>query len=164
MIADFGLSMSYFKPEEYHYSDVITLPYRPPELIITSEEKYDLRADLWSMSCVIAEMYLGIPVFGKYGYTTTGVLRSIFEITGGYSSYPHKPLSKKYERIFDNFTKDDLYKKSKIQTGKRNMERFYLIVEEITPVTDIFIRYVFDRVFLLFQSDRAHIEEIMERF
>ena len=31
--------------------------------MILGEDKYDCSIDMWSMGCVIAEMYLGVPIF-----------------------------------------------------------------------------------------------------
>jgi len=36
--------------------------YRAPELIL-GEEQYNCSIDMWSIGCVIAEMYLGVPLF-----------------------------------------------------------------------------------------------------
>jgi cyclin-dependent kinase 12/13 len=71
-IADFGLATSY-DPEDARpmTSQVITLWYRPPELLLGSTH-YGVGVDLWSVGCVLAELLLGEPVFP--GRTEVGYL------------------------------------------------------------------------------------------
>jgi len=61
-IADFGLA-NFFDPSKNHplTSRVVTLWYRPPELLLGSTH-YDAAVDLWSVGCVFAEMYRGKPI------------------------------------------------------------------------------------------------------
>lgn len=61
-IADFGLA-SYFGPTQKQplTSRVVTLWYRPPELILGSTN-YVESVDLWSVGCVFAELFLGKPI------------------------------------------------------------------------------------------------------
>jgi len=61
-IADFGLA-NYFDPSKKHplTSRVVTLWYRPPELLLGSTH-YDAAVDLWSVGCVFAEMFRGKPI------------------------------------------------------------------------------------------------------
>ncbi|RWW57611.1 hypothetical protein BHE74_00035583 [Ensete ventricosum] len=61
-IADFGLA-NILNPEEKQplTSRVVTLWYRPPELLLGSTD-YDASVDLWSVGCVFAELFLGKPI------------------------------------------------------------------------------------------------------
>jgi serine/threonine protein kinase len=61
-IADFGLA-NYFDPIKKHplTSRVVTLWYRPPELLLGSTH-YDAAVDLWSAGCVFAEMFRWKPI------------------------------------------------------------------------------------------------------
>lgn len=61
-IADFGLA--YFtrpKNREPLTSRVVTLWYRPPELLLGSTN-YGGEVDLWSAGCVFAELFMGRPI------------------------------------------------------------------------------------------------------
>ena len=62
-IADFGLATSY-DPENARpmTSQVITLWYRPPELLLGATH-YGVGVDLWSVGCILAELLLGEPIF-----------------------------------------------------------------------------------------------------
>ena len=61
-IADFGLA-SFFDPEQRHplTSRVVTLWYRPPELLLGATN-YGVSVDLWSAGCILAELYAGKPI------------------------------------------------------------------------------------------------------
>ncbi|KAG6527349.1 hypothetical protein ZIOFF_009448 [Zingiber officinale] len=61
-IADFGLA-SFFDPEQRLplTSRVVTLWYRPPELLLGATN-YGVSVDLWSAGCILAELYAGKPI------------------------------------------------------------------------------------------------------
>lgn len=56
-IADFGLARAHETACEDITLDVVTLEYRAPELLL-QYKKYDTRVDMWSIGCMIAELYL----------------------------------------------------------------------------------------------------------
>lgn len=47
---------------ERSVSYIVSRYYRAPELIL-GQEVYSYKIDLWSVGCIIAEMYLGHPLF-----------------------------------------------------------------------------------------------------
>lgn len=61
-MADFGLG-NFFKPGQKQplTSRVVTLWYRPPELLLGSNS-YEETVDLWSVGCVFAELFRGKPI------------------------------------------------------------------------------------------------------
>ncbi|CAJ1941092.1 unnamed protein product [Sphenostylis stenocarpa] len=61
-IADFGLA-SFFDPNQKHpmTSRVVTLWYRPPELLLGATD-YGVGVDLWSAGCILAELLAGKPI------------------------------------------------------------------------------------------------------
>lgn len=61
-IADFGLA-SIFDPHQNQplTSRVVTLWYRPPELLLGATY-YGTAVDLWSTGCILAELYAGKPI------------------------------------------------------------------------------------------------------
>jgi len=61
-IADFGLA-SFFDPSQAQplTSRVVTLWYRPPELLLGATY-YGTAVDLWSTGCILAELYAGKPI------------------------------------------------------------------------------------------------------
>ncbi|GKD65626.1 impaired in BABA-induced sterility 1-like protein, partial [Tanacetum coccineum] len=63
-IGDFGLANfcnSFGEKKQPLTSRVVTLWYRPPELLLGSTD-YEASVDLWSIGCVFAELLLGIPI------------------------------------------------------------------------------------------------------
>uniref|UniRef100_H2ZE76 Protein kinase domain-containing protein n=1 Tax=Ciona savignyi TaxID=51511 RepID=H2ZE76_CIOSA len=62
-LADFGLARFYNKDEPRPYTNrVITLWYRPPELLL-GEETYTPSIDIWSCGCILAELFTKKPLF-----------------------------------------------------------------------------------------------------
>lgn len=61
-IADFGLA-NFFntKNRQPLTNRVVTLWYRPPELLLGSTS-YGTYVDMWSVGCVFAELYVGRPI------------------------------------------------------------------------------------------------------
>ncbi|KAL8826968.1 MAG: hypothetical protein Q9191_003474 [Dirinaria sp. TL-2023a] len=59
-LADFGLARSFADPYRGMTSNVITLWYRPPELLFGARS-YSGTVDVWSMGMVFAELILRIP-------------------------------------------------------------------------------------------------------
>nr|DAD20956.1 TPA_asm: hypothetical protein HUJ06_022419 [Nelumbo nucifera] len=79
-IADFGLA-SFFDPHQNHplTSRVVTLWYRPPELLLGATH-YGIAVDLWSTGCILAELYAGKPIMP--GRTEVEQLHKIFKLCG----------------------------------------------------------------------------------
>lgn len=63
-LADFGLARPFKEASQGGKltNRVITLWYRPPELILGSEN-YGPEVDIWSCGCILAELILGKPLF-----------------------------------------------------------------------------------------------------
>ena len=61
-IADFGLSRVFTMPIRPYTSDVVTLWYRAPELLLGSTE-YTTPIDIWSIGCILGEMINGKAIF-----------------------------------------------------------------------------------------------------
>ncbi|KAF5460972.1 hypothetical protein F2P56_020804 [Juglans regia] len=79
-IADFGLA-SFFDPHQSQplTSRVVTLWYRPPELLLGATY-YRTAVDLWSAGCILAELYAGKPIMP--GRTEVEQLHKIFKLCG----------------------------------------------------------------------------------
>uniref|UniRef100_A0A0D9V9S0 [RNA-polymerase]-subunit kinase n=1 Tax=Leersia perrieri TaxID=77586 RepID=A0A0D9V9S0_9ORYZ len=80
-IADFGLATSFdpHNKEQPMTTQVITLWYRPPELLLGATH-YGVGVDLWSVGCILAELLLGEPIFP--GRTEVEQLHKIFKLCG----------------------------------------------------------------------------------
>merc|ERR1719174_1378363 len=88
-LADFGLARSISSPIFSNSRDcestneftnkVVTLWYRPPELLLGST-RYDEKVDIWSSGCILAELLLGKAIFP--GKDDLSQLMLIFETMG----------------------------------------------------------------------------------
>ena len=66
------LLKSSFKSQPNRYTNrVVTLWYRPPELLL-GERNYDSAIDLWGAGCIMAEMWVRSPIMqvGKVSFTS----------------------------------------------------------------------------------------------
>ncbi|KAK8687011.1 hypothetical protein V6N13_085844 [Hibiscus sabdariffa] len=79
-LGDFGLAnILTSKNRQQLTSRVVTLWYRPPELLMGSTS-YDVSVDLWSVGCVFAEVLMGKPILK--GRTEVEQLHKIFKLCG----------------------------------------------------------------------------------
>ncbi|CAI0431587.1 unnamed protein product, partial [Linum tenue] len=98
-VADFGLANFCTSGNRQPLtSRVVTLWYRPPELLLGSTN-YGSSVDLWSVGCVFAELLLGKPIL--QGRTEVEQLHKIFKLCGSppdeywkKSKLPHSTLFK----------------------------------------------------------------------
>lgn len=79
-IGDFGLA-TFYRPnlKQPLTSRVVTLWYRPPELLLGSTD-YGVAVDLWSSGCILAELFFGKPIMP--GRTEVEQLHKIFKLCG----------------------------------------------------------------------------------
>eukprot|EP01041_Mallomonas_annulata_P004247 gene4247-8443_t len=61
-LADFALVRILGHPSKKFTTEVITLWYRPPEILMGQKE-YSASVDMWSLGCIFAEMLQGRPLF-----------------------------------------------------------------------------------------------------
>ncbi|KAG6701583.1 hypothetical protein I3842_08G172200 [Carya illinoinensis] len=89
-IADFGLA-SIFDPNHKRpmTSRVVTLWYRPPELLLGATD-YGVGIDLWSAGCILAELLAGKPIMP--GRTEVEQLHKIYKLCGSPSDEYFKKL------------------------------------------------------------------------
>ncbi|CAI0428593.1 unnamed protein product [Linum tenue] len=67
-IADFGLANFFVpKPKRPLTTRVVTLWYRAPELLLGATD-YGVGIDLWSVGCLLAEMFVGRPIMPGKDY------------------------------------------------------------------------------------------------
>ncbi|KAJ4956191.1 hypothetical protein NE237_012974 [Protea cynaroides] len=97
-IADFGLA-SFFDPNHKQpmTSRVVTLWYRPPELLLGATD-YGVGIDLWSAGCILAELLAGKPIMP--GRTEVEQLHKIFKLCGSPSEEYWKKSKLPHATIF----------------------------------------------------------------
>lgn len=80
-LADFGLARQFSDPPPSNGMtlNVVSLWYRPPELLLGARE-YNTSIDMWSAGCVMAELLLREPLFP--GTNSTDQVSRIFHLLG----------------------------------------------------------------------------------
>lgn len=78
-LGDFGLAIKPLHETQALTTRVITLWYRPPELLLGAI-RYDTMVDMWSAGCIFAELLQGEPVLP--GRTEVEQLHKIFKLCG----------------------------------------------------------------------------------
>ncbi|XP_071815592.1 cyclin-dependent kinase 17-like isoform X2 [Apostichopus japonicus] len=91
-LADFGLARAKSVPSKTFSNEVVTLWYRPPDVLLGSTE-YTTSIDMWGVGCIFFEMVGGRPLFP--GSTVEDELHLIFKILG-------TPTEKTWPGIFTN--------------------------------------------------------------
>lgn len=87
-LGDFGLSRCIGNIMISEFTNrVITLWYRPPELILGSTH-YGPEVDIWSAGCILAELLSGDTLFPNYNNSEISQLQLIFQKCG----FPDDPL------------------------------------------------------------------------
>ncbi len=133
-LADFGLSRVYSFPVRPYTKEVLTLWYRAPELML-GLNNYSTDLDMWSVGCILAELYLKRPLF--VGDSEIDQLYKIFKVYGtpnedtlpGYKSLPD------YNPNFPKWKGDGLRK----YIGENKMDNLALdLLEKIMTFLAIF--------------------------
>ncbi|XP_039002400.1 probable serine/threonine-protein kinase At1g09600 [Hibiscus syriacus] len=114
-IADFGLAtIVQANSKQQLTSRVVTLWYRAPELLLGATD-YGVGVDLWSVGCIVAELYAGKPIMP--GRTEVEQMHKIFKLCGSPSEEywrktklphatsfkPQKPSKSRIAATFKNF-------------------------------------------------------------
>eukprot|EP00729_Bicosta_minor_P002164 gene2164-25393_t len=78
-LADFGLARAKSVPIKTYSNEVVTLWYRPPDVLLGSVE-YSTPIDIWGVGCIFSEMVSGRPIFP--GSTNEEQIVLIWQILG----------------------------------------------------------------------------------
>lgn len=79
-LADFGLARAKSVPSRTYSHEVVTLWYRPPDVLLGSTN-YSTSLDLWGVGCIFAEMCMGTALFPGTK-DVTDQLDRIFSVRG----------------------------------------------------------------------------------
>lgn len=101
-IADFGLARTYSIPVRPYSSEVVTLWYRAPEIILGSLE-YSTPIDIWAIGCIFVEIVTKKPLFE--GDSEIDQLYRIFRILGtpNEENWPGVSSLRDYKSTFPNW-------------------------------------------------------------
>nr|CAB3229404.1 negative regulator of the PHO system [Phallusia mammillata] len=104
-LADFGLARAKSIPTNTYSHEVVTLWYRPPDVLLGSRN-YNTSLDIWGVGCIFLEMLSGYPVFPGHS-DASDQLERIFQVLGtpDITSWPKlatlpcfEPLSSCFEK------------------------------------------------------------------
>jgi len=106
-IADFGLGREHGLPITAFTHEVVTLWYRPPEILLGAE-KYSGAVDMWSVGCILGEFYQTEALF--MGDCEIDQLFQIFRQLGTPSdaTWPEVSSYKDFHPSFPNWKRQDL--------------------------------------------------------
>lgn len=92
-MADFGLARAKSIPSHTYSNEVVTLWYRPPDVLLGSRN-YSTSLDMWGVGCIFIEMICGSPAFPGVK-DPTDQLDKIFRVFGT----PQKSYWEEYQSI-----------------------------------------------------------------
>eukprot|EP01065_Artemidia_motanka_P047449 TRINITY_DN743_c5_g2_i1.p1 TRINITY_DN743_c5_g2~~TRINITY_DN743_c5_g2_i1.p1 ORF type:complete len:380 (+),score=88.99 TRINITY_DN743_c5_g2_i1:101-1141(+) len=107
-LADFGLSRALTLPILTNTHEVITLWYRPPEILL-GQSRYTTSVDVWSMGCVLYEMGMRQPIFP--GDSEVDTLFKIFRLLGTpvEETWPGVKFLRDYSTQFPRWPRQGLF-------------------------------------------------------
>jgi len=115
-LADFGLARGFGIPVKKFTHEVVTLWYRPPDVLLGSTN-YSTPVDIWGIGCIFAEMVTGRPLF--CGTSDSDQLLKIFKVLG-------TPTLQEWPEIvkLPNYKSDfPQYKSTKLKLAVPKLER-----------------------------------------
>lgn len=107
-LADFGLARAKSLPTKTYSNEVVTLWYRPPDVLLGSTD-YTTSIDMWGVGCIYYEMVTGRPMFP--GQTVQDQLQLIFKKRGipTEETWPEGVQNKTFQEFkFRNYPGEDL--------------------------------------------------------
>lgn len=135
VMCDFG-SAKKIKPGEKSVAYICSRYYRAPELIL-GQDKYGPTIDVWSIGCVIAEMFLGEPIFP--GSSSKDQMIKIMDLLGTPSQNEVTAMCKNARVRLPNIQPTDFRKRFKRGTNPEVIDLLKKILcydpnERITPL------------------------------
>ncbi|XP_075994092.1 cyclin-dependent kinase 16 isoform X2 [Genypterus blacodes] len=101
-LADFGLARAKSIPTKTYSNEVVTLWYRPPDILLGSTD-YSTHIDMWGVGCIFYEMSTGRPLFP--GSTVEEELHFIFKLLGTPSEQSWPGISSNEEFVAYSYPK-----------------------------------------------------------
>ncbi|XP_005092804.1 cyclin-dependent kinase 9 [Aplysia californica] len=142
-LADFGLARAFSNKLKRYTNCVVTLWYRPPELLL-GERNYGPAIDLWGAGCIMAEMWTRCPIMK--GGTEQHQLALISQLCG--SIVPE---------VWPGVEKLDLFTKLELPKGEKRK-----VKERLDKVVgDKYALDLMDKLLTLDPSKRANSDDAL---
>jgi cyclin-dependent kinase 2 len=133
--ADFGLSKLWFDDTcPYNNTKVVSVEYRPPELLEDKIELYSYSCDIWSLGCVFAEMMTG---------------RVLFRPKHEYESFDEDYIRRVIRREI---------------TGRKVAGKNTLNIPELETTNELLLRFrdVIDRMLIVERDKRVTVDNLQK--
>jgi cyclin-dependent kinase len=106
-LADFGLARAFCTPCKTYTHEVVTLWYRPPEILLGCTQ-YSTAADVWSIGCIFSEIASSRPLF--CGDSEIDQLFKIFRLLGTPTeeTWPGVELLRDYKPSFPKWQAQEM--------------------------------------------------------
>ncbi|OHS95173.1 CMGC family protein kinase [Tritrichomonas foetus] len=144
-LGDFGLARKKKDPKSRYTDKVITLWYRPPELLLGAD-KYGTDVDIWSTGCILYEIMTGKTLFKAQENNEISQLQAIFNILG------HPPKG------WNGFK----LKNSKLFEGVRNIPKENKLNEVLQKdISNELLRKLISQMLSLFPEKRISAAEAL---
>ena len=135
VMCDFG-SAKKIKPGEKSVAYICSRYYRAPELIL-GQDKYGPTIDVWSIGCVMAEMFLGEPIFP--GSSSKDQMIKIMDLLGTPNTHDVTAMCKNARVRLPNIQPMDFKKRFKRSTNPQAIDLLKKILcydpkQRITPL------------------------------
>ncbi|KAL1452524.1 hypothetical protein WDU94_006747, partial [Cyamophila willieti] len=140
-LADFGLSRPFTIPMNRYTHEVVTLWYRPPEILLGAKV-YSTTVDIWSAGCIFSEMITKKTLFA--GDSEIDQLFRIFRTLGT----PH-------EDVWPGVSKLPIYKTDFPEWRPKK-------ITEILPLADPLALDVFAKIMVLDPKQRVSAKTILQ--
>lgn len=131
-LGDFGLARK-IKDDRARYSKrVITLWYRPPEILSHHGNKsYKTEVDIWSAGCILYEMVTGEQLFKAKDNNDSLQLEEICSICG---PLPQSYMNQETAKLFESMKKDRIPPKSKLKEFLESKIGKYQEFQSLVPL------------------------------
>lgn len=140
-LADFGLARALDNQQGKYTNRVVTLWYRPPELLL-GERYYNSAIDMWGAGCIMAELWTRSPIM--QGNTEQHQLDLIIQLCGSIET-----------SVWPDVDKLDLYAKMQLKQGQKRR-----VKERMQPyVRDQYALDLLDRLLTLDPKNRIDSDE-----
>ncbi|XP_047138558.1 cyclin-dependent kinase 14 isoform X1 [Hydra vulgaris] len=110
-LADFGLARAKSVPSHTYTNEIVTLWYRPPDVLLGSTE-YSTSLDMWGVGCIFVELVCGIPLFPGVK-SPHDQLTKIFRVCGTPLSWPNTKKCVYKPSDFEIYPKTQISKSAK---------------------------------------------------
>ncbi|CAI5439324.1 unnamed protein product [Caenorhabditis angaria] len=166
-IADFGLARNFSFPSRKYTHEVVTLWYRPPEILLGSQ-RYSTSLDMWSIGCIFSECASGQPLFN--GESEISQLFRIFETIGTPTSQTW-PGVEKLPHFKSAFPKWQYNSKKLAETSNLSQAGFDILSEivrypperRLTAKGALSHRYFMQNDFIQNRPDVAELVKIFDQ-